>query len=512
MGEPDPFRGDNPFYGPDGDEIIDRVLAGRSVATVYGLALLSVLGIVTVHHWVSRLFNLRWSRKSSRIDKIRGFLISRSPKSEVNRGMSITLLLYTAATFAALFYGACYHPVVLAFRMGIVAVVNTALLYVLGAKHSPLTLLTGWTYENLNVLHRISGALTVLATIIHTVIFLVYYRLDYIVTHSWTMAGVIAGFLYILIGFSSSKRMRATAYEIFYAIHLAGSFISIPAVFFHYPTARPFALVAGAAFAYDRAVRILLDYRLVQCTSRIAPGDTVIVQLSPKTSWPRPFTWAKGQHVFITIIGCGTFESHPFTIASSPNASETMDLIIRAREGFSKRFYDQAVQAGDGAIFKAIIHGPYGVEDIHMPGKQNTLPQHTQPPTETSPLLPVAHDYRPLQKTKVLLISGGAGVAFTYPFYQEFHNNPQFDVQFLWVVPHRSFCEWICVDDKMNVWETREQGRPNVEEMTISFAGNGPCWVAACGPDPLLRAVQNGVAKLISDGHDVHLHIEAFGW
>lgn len=348
-------------------------------------------------------------------------------------GTMIVIFLYYVSCLWFLFYWYSY-PIVLAFSLGQLCVANVPLMYILGAKHTPFSWMTGWSYEQLNVFHRHVGRVCVLTFIAHTIIFLYYFRPSYLFTHQWSLMGILAGLSFFVIGVSSVRYLRQLFYELFYVLHFIGMLLALPTIYMHYPTARPFAVVAGLSVVYDRVLRIIYDYRLVYSAVEVHPGDTVILRI-PKTSnldddssssrhgkccfWPplnpvsyylshrRPLTWNTGQHVFVTVVGCGIFESHPFTIASSSATSDTMDIIIRARDGFTKRLLAQAIE--DSRPRWVIIHGPYGVHPAGMPGITEKLSE-SDPPTPATPL----------SKNKIVLIAGGAGVAFTYPLYEEY--------------------------------------------------------------------------------------------
>ncbi|CAN6605323.1 hypothetical protein TRVA0_002S05468 [Trichomonascus vanleenenianus] len=577
-----PYYRENPFEGPAGEELIERVLDGRVLCQHYLGLLLAALAIVVISHWVTKLYissrRIRLHSSSSRphLDvelqqepeksaqslwrrarlKVDAFLMSQPDGEDTESwGMIFFLAIYLALTLFYSFYDTSYHPLVLGFRLGMLTCMNLAFLYILGAKHTPLSWLTGWSYEQVNVLHRWNGAYCVFAIIIHTAVFLYYFKLSYCMTNLWTIMGMIAGLSFFIIGATSIKTVRIKIYELFYACHFFLSVISMPAIFFHYPTSRPYVVVCAISFAYDKLFRVLFDYRFVRCDMSVAPGDTVIVKIhqNPEDGlfFRRPYSYKKGQHIFLTVVGCGILQSHPFTIASHPACSETLDVIIRARQGFSRRLLDQLLANGSQKVTRwAIMHGPYGVEPLGMPdayihADQEKTPRAQCPSfvpewtdrfnsssrfapneepgsTAGSPLLVENENRR--QRQKIILVSGGAGVAFTYPMYLEYQlanesqpdGAPLFDVEFLWVVPRREFSEWVDLVDpgKMRLWVTREQGRPDLNELIRDMVGDSSrVWLGCCGPENLLRACRNTIADLRAEGNsEMHYYAERFGW
>ncbi|ANB14564.1 Fre1p [Sugiyamaella lignohabitans] len=576
--EESPFRYDSPFEGPFREELIAEIYKGRDLLVYYEYILLGTFLLIVVAHWTNKLlWYIRNKQRnpglpiynrnensteeslisedtgasSSETDPLLGnrqhsmfkriyyrtmafFMFQPEGKGMENYGVTMMLIVYELMTIFFALYQIRFW-IILAFRLGLLATINIPLMYVLGAKHSPLSYLTGWSYEQVNVFHRLCGAICFFLVIPHLIIFACYFRFDYLLTHLWSVAGIIAGIAFIAIGFSSSLKFRESFYELFYVVHIVGFLVSIPAVYLHYPTARPYAVAAGLSVLYDRLTRLLLDYRIMKCIIRPASGETVIMDIpfspGPKDGtggfFGRPFAWTTGQHIYITVIGCGTFESHPYTIASTMKCSKYLRLIIRARDGFSRRLLELAeskhgLDENEPVQQWCILHGPYGVHPPEMP-------------SSASP---------PRNNTKLILVAGGAGVAFTYPLYQEYHlankllesqtklvgqSSPsKFDINFLWVLPHSSFSEWLVehgetvVDTtKMDIWATREKGRPDINQLILGYISkaNGVsssedhCWVAACGPDPLLREVRNAVANLRGQGmSNVHYYAERFGW
>lgn len=78
-------------------------------------------------------------------------------------------------------------------------------------------------------------------------------------------------------------------------------------------------------------------------------------------------SWKAGQHVYVygPTISAFPFEAHPFTISSIPNedksaATSDVILIIRARDGFTKRLANVAREAGGSADVTVCVEGPYG--------------------------------------------------------------------------------------------------------------------------------------------------------
>lgn len=616
-GEPqdleDPFyAGTNPFVTGEREFMIQEILAGRGLLRVYMASFGLYLGVIVALHLATKISGKACLSKESMKERTKVVaedlestpllsahqrhkplrrlylwfegVLMKQPQGRYcswleDYGTMLTLACYYLSNLIFLCYRYSYI-IVFAFRLGLLCVANIPLMYILAAKHTPFSWLTGWSYEQLNVFHRHVGRVCVGTLIAHTLIFLWYFRPAYLFTHLWSVMGITAGTSFIVIGLSSIRFFRQKCYELFYAIHFVGMIVALPAIYFHHPVTRPFTVVAALSVVYDRALRVAHDYRLVHSQVEVHSGDTVIIRIPKVGSFPlglgtnwlgRPLAWNTGQHIFITVVGCGLFESHPFTIASSSETSDTMDLIIRACDGFTKRLLNQQLTRPEGQQNRwVILHGPYGV---HPAAFKSQTANRIEPP-------------------KIVLVAGGAGVAFTYPFYDEFRrlldrqaNNellsnkllelqtqgtlkPDFfqsetssvesitpssscsspatdsfnaltqvdtNIEFLWIIPHRNYIGWLRApglrqslletDDspreprvRARVWVTREAGRPDIGHEVKSMVGRSSggsreCWVLACGPDELTRQVRNTVAELRMSGRDdVNLYAEKFGW
>lgn len=619
----------------------------------------------SVSWWTRRTWSLN-SRSLHRLYcQISGYLIKQSEIDVdypvVSHGLNLSIISYYIINLIFCFYKVPVftHPVLLAFRLGVVSSVNIPLLYLFGTKHSPISLFTGWSYEQLNILHQHIGNICCKTLVLHASIFLVYFRLQYMFTHLWSITGFIAGFCFLFILISAYPCIKQRSYELFYVIHIVGFVVCLPALWFHHPFTRPYVLLAVLSLIYDRTIRLFKDYRLVYSKVELRAGDTILIRVpinggvaneEDRDTYDcggfnntdagshsnrrnknkaiqkfisallpaRPLVpWHPGQHAFVTVIGCGLFESHPFTIASNYQTSwessqssndalvgklngpmyGTMDLIIRAREGFTRRLYNQTVARLGGLFFDGledwrwvIVHGPYGTP-IDRPKSVVTLKDsatsiyqsdddHTeswrqtccQSPSELSacenskgkglatpstveemegykatlvssrsystcenetfsaPSSITGGSIRTLDRVrpKVVLVAGGAGVAFTYPIYEEYRKNelqskhmqnvnsfssmvtfPQMgslrentiqlldvpSVQFFWIIPDRSFLKWLPANFQqavaeeeakvlrgeineqqasIRIWITKERGsRPNIKKEVKAMITSG---------------------------------------
>ena len=475
----------------------------------------------------------------------------------------LVTLTFMASTALLLFYNIT-HVIVFGFRTGFVIAINFPLLYILGAKKTPLSFLVGWSYDQLNIFHQVVGMCCVYAAIMHAAVFAYYFNPLYLITEFWSQMGILAFVAFMFIGLTSQHKFRERYYEIFYVVHLVGMLASLVGLYFHIPIAKPFALAAGVSVIYDRVARALDGYRVARAYLELHSGDTIVVKIpknqprelvkareyyssffNPLNIWilisnilvfflntlislvnrQTTLKWHSGQHMFITFLKCRLLESHPFTISSSYDHEETLEFIIRVRKGFTKSLKEKllARMAADDLSetdsrkisWTVILHGPYGVKPLGLFQPATPIQEASlvtaSPTTENSCLL-----QRP---RKIVLIAGGSGVAFTFPLMLQLAHQKR-EVEFIWIVPDRSFATWVDLSHprvqnaSVLIHETKSQGRPDISEMVQSRlrGSSSSDWVCVCGPDMLLRQVRNNVAELRGNGQNVELFAERFGW
>lgn len=608
-----PFRpGHNAFPPELVRELVRYIFHGRALCLYYQLILLVVLLVATGVHWTAKLkakpttppkkmrisnrsaYKIQYKSQPDQIKRpslkditvetatsdiaplipkcvtrqeqlnhlqriyyaISGFLM-KQPEIEAfancNWGMSLVICGYYLLTLGFCFYDVhLAHPVILAFRLGLISAANMPLLYVFGTKHSPISWMVGWSYEQLNMFHQHIGNVCIKTMIAHTAIFLYYFRLEYLFTQRWSLAGVVAGICFFIILLSAHPKIKELLYELFYIVHLVGLLVCLPALWYHHPTARPFVALAVFSVIYDRVVRFAKDYRLAYSTVEIGAGDTIIIRIpiddnSDSEKVPLGFLgrwlsnhpllpWHPGQHVFITVVGCGFFESHPFTVASNYHTSDTMDIVIRARNGFTRRFLEQTRKSN---IFERwiLIHGPYGtpIEDRPLStinisqseSEEEAVTSELQECSDTdtknsssSSSLVISHQSldQPLpnssltaissalspkkaaSRPKVILIAGGSGVAFTYPVLQEYimtreRAKSSFDdsdickdglhissidvpdVRFFWIIPDREYIKWFPSSFEQQVQASEEFVASQLDPEYAQYASEIRLWV-----------------------------------
>lgn len=196
------------------------------------------------------------------IPSIQAFWISQpSPIPIVNKvlpsnGISFVVLAFLALNGFFTFYHISftfYEVFILADRCGLMFVANLPLLYLLAAKTQPLRVLTGRSYESLNIFHRRLGELLCLLALLHTAgmveawwILIRPNGFGFIRFLSLKMCllGIGAFVSYELLWSRSLGSFRQRWYELFLCSHVMLQIAALVCVYFHHHAARRYVLIA----------------------------------------------------------------------------------------------------------------------------------------------------------------------------------------------------------------------------------------------------------------------------
>lgn len=427
-------------------------------------------------------------------------------------------------------------------RAGYVFIVNLPLLYLLAAKTQPLKVLTGRSYEALNIFHRRLGEFMCLEALVHMTSMLVWRIFlepdwllkgdtlrDYLF-HPLILEGFGAFVSYELLYFTSLASFRQRWYELFLASHVFLQVVALVFLWLHFATSRPYVALALGIFLLDRLVwRLSLKSMLTTAdVSILEDGETLILSadwdIPHRTATSRLLThnirngWRPTDHVFLTVPSLGhshTLQAHPFTIASAapPVSSWTdptqdqsrpahawLNLLIRSHAGFTSALLSHARAH---STVQVRLDGPYGSSH--------------------------ALDVLRASETAVL-VAGGSGIAVAYPLAEALllHGDTQQRVRMLWVVHSRAHMEWIPAERLRELVDaglelvvpepTAEAGRPDVAGLVEGWIAEGAdggrreVGVVVSGPDGMNRSVVNVCAEGVGRGLHVRIAVEKFGW
>ncbi|KAG8760253.1 hypothetical protein FRC14_003551, partial [Serendipita sp. 396] len=313
-------------------------------------------------------------------------------------------------------------------RTGAIAYKQFMLLPLLAGKNNIITLLTGLSYEKINIMHRAIARTLFILILLHT-----FQKVESFsranLTQERYYTGVMGTVAFGAIFLTSLRPARSNAFELFLIIHIILVAVFLAGMYFHQPEDSLYVWLFVGFWLFDRASRVLrmIFVNRGESASRSAT-ITAISQDSIQLVLPnRQIKWNAGQHVFLILptVSNIPFEAHPFTIANIPerdqrgNKSSETDLVfyIRAMDGFTRKLYEYA-QAHNGGTVPALVDGPYGVP-------------------------PPIHSF-----TTVILIAGGSGVSFTVPLLLDIvsaarrQKTPVKRVVFVWSVKNYEDLGW----------------------------------------------------------------------
>lgn len=489
------------------------------------------------------------SRKPGLLSKIQSFLMYQPPPIPFfnkilpeNASTLVIFALFGVNVFYMLIGIEWELPLMLVFsdRTSLIFAANLPWLYILGAKNQPLRLLTGYSYEHLNILHRRLGEWLCFVALLHTgSMFMVWYwffrpdgrSLQWFLTEKTIYIGLITLACYEILYATSLASFRKWWYELFLALHVVLQAGALGFLYFHHRGTKPFVRVTLVIFILDRLIfRLAAKSRSFKANVKVMPdGNTVMLSANwalraRRCGWFRSLFsqnmhqgWSPAEHVFITVPALGrkhNFQAHPFTIASAaPDPSHEhawFNLIIRALDGFTR---DLLIYAHTHSSVTVRLDGPYGS----------------------------SHALDMLRSNDVAItVVGGSGIAVAYPMLWALlqrtnnHNSdaeagihPARKVCLIWIVHQEDHISWLGNERLEELAElglhvvlpppTSKAGRPNVSALvrgTIEELADADSRVGLMisGPDGMNRAARNCCAELVGEGRNVEVAVEKFGW
>lgn len=252
------------------------------------------------------------------------------------------------------------HYTSLAVRASWLAIAQVPLLILLAGKNNLIGLVTGISYERLNVLHRWVARGFLFAATLH-VIFLhmawnkydlgpLEYATDSCVPTGWAVYAIL-----IWMNVSTIAPIRNLSYEFFVIQHIITWIGIVVAILMHLPStalySRVYIYIPIALYLVDRITRSARyawnNVRPGRAVLAAMEGDVTRISVQSKTIKQ----WAPGSHVFLSIPRFGVGQSHPATIASTPT-SHNGDLIfiLKGHKGFTSRLLKSAASSSTSML------------------------------------------------------------------------------------------------------------------------------------------------------------------
>ncbi|KAG9311375.1 ferric reductase like transmembrane component-domain-containing protein [Chiua virens] len=288
-------------------------------------------------------------------------------------GLSVGQGLILGLYATILVYASCYksNPFKDPVRMGVVAMSQIPVVYMLGTKNNLIGMFVGMGYEKLNYIHRFAGLMMFILSNFHALgyIYTWTFRGKFVqnMKNPTNQMGLVALIALDVLCFFSIPFWRRKAYNIFIFSHIICFVVFPPMAYAHEKRMLPWMLATGAIYGLDRIFH-LLKTRIFNARIRAIPDLSVTRIEIPALN----AGWRAGQHVRIRVLSSamgliGWMEVHPFTIASVAKTPEGLVLLCKNVGGWTNRLNELAKVAGygceDGELTRSItvmIDGPYG--------------------------------------------------------------------------------------------------------------------------------------------------------
>lgn len=333
-------------------------------------------------------------------------------------------------------------------RAGWLAVAQVPLLVLLINKNNIIGLLTGASYERLNVIHRWSARIMLLMAIFHFGFQSTGWQKYGLMELEWTTddcppTGIAAFALLLWMNLSTLAPLRYFSYEFFVVQHIITFFGFIIAVMMHLPstalTSRVYIYIPIAIYLLDRIIRTARlawnNIRAGRATLTLLEGGVTKIRVSCRAVKH----WRPGSHAIISMPRFGLMQSHPATIVSTPRShGGDLVFILKSHKGFTKRIMENANSSATALISK---------EDEEAPAQTTQVTTHTA--FIDGPYGASQSDFAAFDS--VCLIAGSTGVTFSMSVLQGIADRathlgkrlPVRKVHFVWCVKDTNWASWI---------------------------------------------------------------------
>ncbi|KAI9679713.1 MAG: hypothetical protein M1822_007319 [Bathelium mastoideum] len=373
-------------------------------------------------------------------------------------GTIAVILLYFGFLLALEFtnnnYPGAQHDQALGLRAGWLAVAQVPLLILLAGKVNIIGLVSGVSYERLNVYHRwVARGLLLLASMHFGFqsrgwnnFGLIQLEWD---TDTCPPTGMAAYALLLWMNLTTLAPFRKMSYKFFVVQHILVFIGFIVALMEHLPStalySRVYVWIPIGFYLFDRTVRSIwyLWNNASSIKTRMQPLDNTAVKL--RISSKNIKTWSPGSHFRLRFPRFGFWHTHPAGVLSMPSSHDgDLVFILKARGWLTRRLLQRAElfssseatkESGSEPTCTTLVGGPYASSHSDF----------------------AAFD-------TLLLIAGGSGVTFTLSTLLDLAHRatlqklPLRTVDFVWIVKEPSWVSWIAEELKMAYHQLHEAG------------------------------------------------------
>ncbi|KAK3985662.1 putative ferric reductase transmembrane component [Cladorrhinum sp. PSN332] len=349
-------------------------------------------------------------------------------------------------------------------RVGVLAYALTPLSVLFASRESLLSMITGVPYTSFMFLHRWTGYIILMQSLLHTLGWVLIEAWLYkpqpdvwnnYAAQTYAIWGFVALGLLVLLWICSFNWVikNVTGYEFFRKAHYVLAMVYIGALIGHWQQLQCFLVPGIVLWVMDRLARLVrmgmlhYGYNLtgdgkfgfasakaeVKFWKDEQYGDVVRLDFDHLQS-----PWKIGQHFFLCFTEGSIFQSHPFTPLSLPVADGAGKVrhsyIFRAKGGETKKIAkvveEKIANAEKGANETSVIlQGPYG---------ENIAEGSTS-------------------DVNILCVAGGTGITYVLPVLLRLVREPvdrDRKIELVWAVKRRQDVEWIAPE----LAELRELG------------------------------------------------------
>ncbi|KAK4170457.1 putative ferric reductase transmembrane component [Cladorrhinum sp. PSN259] len=339
-------------------------------------------------------------------------------------------------------------------RVGVLAYALTPLSVLFASRESLLSMITGVPYTSFMFLHRWTGYIILIQSLLHTLGWVLIEAWLYkpqpsvwnnYAAQTYAIWGFVALGLLVLLWICSFSWVikNVTGYEFFRKAHYVLAMVYIGALIGHWQQLQCFLVPGIVLWVMDRLARFVRmgmlhygynltgDGRFGFASAKAQVkfwkderfGDVVRLDFDHLQS-----PWKIGQHFFLCFTEGSIWQSHPFTPLSLPAADAVGKVrhsyIFRAKGGETKniaRVVEEKLSAENSkgaADTSVILQGPYGeniVEGLTL-------------------------------DINVLCVAGGTGITYVLPVLMRLVREPvnrDRKIELVWAVKKRQDVEWI---------------------------------------------------------------------
>ncbi|KFX87358.1 hypothetical protein V490_08310 [Pseudogymnoascus sp. VKM F-3557] len=400
-----------------------RQILNEKTAKSFGIAMGLFIALFILCHWTRHFFHRYSNGKRNPVTTAVVRLSRRTRAALSKRVFKQTslgrVLIYTT------FWGiniilSCTNVdltmlVNVAKHQGWVAICNLCFVIFLSLKNTPLAILSASSYETLMPLHKAAGYTTIVASMVHMIVYVNAWAQSNILhemLEPTQVAGIMAGCALLLIAISTLPFIRRQRYELFYVIHVILSAFILIVIGLHRPDFSRHSIIitlfAASLSFLDRAIRFIkFSFNIMgnHATLTALPNGATRVTLR-QSSKATP-----GTHAFLWLPAIRLAETHPFTLV----ASNPVEFVVQSRDGFTSELHRHA-KAFPGKALRCSLNPGYG----QMPNFKT-------------------YD-------SILLIAGGSGASFTFGVALDLSRNPgprpSDSITFVWVVRDQASLKW----------------------------------------------------------------------